>query len=334
MLVVSHGAHRRPLHLPSDLPVRALGAVRRFLIDTDTASDDAVALLMALREPAVRIEAVTVVAGNAHLDTCVRNALISVEKAETYAPPVHPGMAKPLLRDLFTAEFVHGEDGMGDMGLPDPVLTADRRHAVDAIIDLAHRLEGELEIITLGPLTNVAMALLREPELAGMIERVHVMGGAGLGPGNLTPLAEFNFFVDAEAAHVVVSSAAPKTIVGWDVSTSEAFMSLSDIDRLRSAGPLGRFAARCNASLLDANERFFGRQGFDLPDPVTVAAALYPDMVTASFEAYGYVEHHSERGYGQFVIDRLGLLREAPNLTICQSIDALRFKEKLYQLLA
>lgn len=304
--------------------------MRRFLIDTDTASDDAVALLMALREPAVKVEAITVVAGNSPLATCVRNALVTVEKADTYAPPVHAGMAKPLLRELVTAEFVHGEDGMGNMDLPAPRLQAGPGHAVDVIIETARRLDGELEIITLGPLTNLAMALLKEPALAGMIERIHTMGGAGLGPGNITPVAEFNFFVDAEAAHVVMESALPKTIVGWDVSTGDTFMNLEDIERLRSVGSLGEFAVRCNATLLEIN-RQLGRDGFDLPDPTTVAAALYPEMVTDSFDAHCYVEHRSERGYGQFVIDELDLLHKPANATICRSLDAGMFKDALYR---
>lgn len=308
--------------------------MRRFLIDTDTASDDAVALLMALREPAVRVEAITVVAGNAPLATCVRNALITVERAGTYAPPVHAGMAKPLLRDLVTAEFVHGEDGMGDMNLPDPVLEARPEHAVDVIIEAAKRFAGELEIVTLGPLTNVALALVREPELARNVRRVHVMGGAGLGPGNITPVAEFNFFVDAEAAHLVVESGLPKTIVGWDVSTGDAFMGLEDIERLRAVGPLGEFAVRCNATLLEINRRAFGRDGFDLADPTAMAAALYPELIAGSFDAHCYVEHRNDRAYGQLVVDRLDLLKAPCNATICRSLHAERFKETLGRLLA
>lgn len=307
--------------------------MRRFLIDTDTASDDAVALLMALREPAVEVVAITVVAGNLPLERCVENALITIEKADTYAPPVHGGMTKPLLRDLVTSEFVHGQDGMGDMGLPAPRLSARREHAVDAIVEAVRAHEGELEIVTLGPLTNLAMALLKEPTLAGGIRHVWVMGGAGLGPGNLTPVAEFNFFVDAEAAHVVLESPVPKTIIGWDVSTSDTFMGLEDIERLRAVGPLGAFAVRCNATLLEINRRELGRDGFDLADPTAMAAALYPDMVRESFEAYAYVEHKSERSYGQFVIDRLNLLHEPPNATICVSLHAERFKTALLRLL-
>jgi len=178
--------------------------MRHFLIDTDTASDDAVALLMALREPSVRVGAITVVAGNCPLDIGVRNALISVELAGTYAPPVYAGMSQPLLRELVTSEHVHGQDGLGNMDLPAPASEKQSGHAVDKIIEMAHCFPGELEIITLGPLTNLAMAILKEPSLPDLIQRVYIMGGAGLGPGNITPVAEFNFYVDAEAAHLVI----------------------------------------------------------------------------------------------------------------------------------
>lgn len=307
--------------------------MRHFLIDTDTASDDAVALLMALREPSIRVEAITVVAGNCPLDTCVRNALITVERAGTYAPPVFAGMTRPLLRDLFTAEWVHGQDGMGDMNLPAPSLEPTPGHAVDRIIEMARRFAGELEIVTLAPLTNLAMALLKEPELPALVKRVTIMGGAGLGPGNVTPVAEFNFYVDAEAAHLVLQSALAKTVVGWDVCMGEAFIERADIDRLNTLGPLGEFAVRCNAALIAYNQGW-GKDGFDLPDPTAVAVALDPTLVTRQFEAYGYVETRSEQAYGQFVIDPYQMLGKAPNAAIVAEIDARRFKHMLFRLLS
>jgi purine nucleosidase len=307
--------------------------MRRLLIDTDTASDDAVALLMALREPSVKVEVITVVAGNCPLGTCVRNALFTVEKAATYKPPVYGGMQSPLLRELFTAEFVHGEDGMGNMDLPPPTLSEQSEHAVDIIIDTARRFPGELEIITLGPLTNLAMALLKEPRLPEWIKRVYIMGGAGVGPGNITPVAEFNFYVDAEAAHIVMNSKLSKTIVGWDVCVGKTFIDRADIEHLNSLGPLGQFAVRCNASLIDYNKKW-GKDGFDLPDPTTVAVALYPTIVTTQFDAFGYVEFRSEKTYGQFIIDLLQLTSEPPNAQIVTEIDAVVFKETLFHLLS
>ncbi len=307
--------------------------MRHLLIDTDTASDDAVALLMALREPSVRVEAITVVAGNLPLPVCLKNALYTVEQAKTYCPTVYAGSTGPFMRPLFTAELEHGKDGMGNMDLLEPTLGPAHGHAVDAIIETAHRFAGELEVITLGPLTNIALALLKEPDLVKLIKSVHIMGGCGLGPGNVTPLAEFNFYVDAEAAFVVINSALNKTVVGWDVCCGDTFINQADIEHLKGLSRLGQFAVRCNASLMEFNRRW-GKDGFDLPDPTTVAAAMYPQMVTRSFRAYGLVDYKSENAYGQFMIDKDNLLGKPVNVNVVTEIDAQQFKHKLFQLLA
>ena len=307
--------------------------MRHFLIDTDTASDDAVALIMALREPSIKVEAITVVAGNCPLETCLKNALVSIERAGTYIPPIYSGIPKPLFRKLFTSEFVHGQDGMGNMNLPRPTLEVQSTHAVDAIIEMAHRFPGELEIVTLGPLSNLAMALLKEPELPVLVKQIYIMGGAGLGVGNITPVAEFNFYVDAEAIHLVMQANFEKTVVGWDVCIAETFINRSDIAHLNSLGVLGEFTVRCNASLIEFNKGW-GKDGFDLPDPTTMAVALYPDIVTKKFQAYGYIEYRSEKAYGQFIIDQLQLTGEPHNTTIVTEINAQKFKEKLFKLLS
>ncbi len=307
--------------------------MRHFLIDTDTASDDAIALLMALREPSVRVEAITVVAGNCPLEIGVKNALISVEKAGTYAPPVYTGMSQPLIRELVVAEYVHGKDGLGDQNLPDPTLEKQSDHAVDIIIELAHRFPGELEIITLGPLTNLAMAILKEPTLPDLIKRVYIMGGAGLGPGNISPVAEFNFYVDAEAAHLVIQSKLAKTVIGWDVCMTDGFLNQSDISHLKSLGPLGEFAVRASVLLIEFTKGL-GRDGFGPADQTAVAVALYPDIVTKKLDTYGYVEHKSEKAYGQFILDQFQLTKKPHNVTAITEIDGKQFKEKMFQLLS
>ncbi|MCB9451189.1 MAG: nucleoside hydrolase [Anaerolineaceae bacterium] len=307
--------------------------MRRLLIDTDTASDDAVALIMALRDATVQVEAITVVAGNVPLDLAVKNALISVEMAGTYAPPVYRGVTKPFLRDLFTSEFVHGEDGMGNMNLPEPRSQAAAGHASDVIIALARQYPHELEIVTLGPLSNLALACLKAPDIAGLVKSVFIMGGCGLGPGNITPVAEFNIFVDAEAAQIVANSGLPLTFVGWDVSTDDTFITQADIDALLATGSkIAAFCVRCNAVLQQYNADSWGKIGFDLPDPVTMAAALYPDIITRQIDAYVHVEYRSEACYGQVVIDQHNLLQRPANACICLGVDARRFKEILFRL--
>jgi len=308
--------------------------MRHLLIDTDTASDDAVALLMALREPSVNVEAITTVAGNCAIAQCKRNALICVEKAGTYAPPVYAGMTKPLFRPHFTSHHIHGEDGMGDMNLPDPQLSVEETHAVDALIDYSYRFSGQLEIVTLGPLTNLAMAILKDPNFASNIKQVYVMGGSGLTPGNITPLAEFNFYVDAEAVHLVLQSGLPLTVVGWQIGMGEAFIGQDDICQLNALGERGQFAVRCNKVLMEFNAGRTNRIGFDLPDPTTMAVALYPEIVQDCIQAYTRIEYKSQESYGHFVIDSTGLIDKPANANVVTAIQDGVFKQKLLSLLS
>ena len=308
--------------------------MRHLLIDTDTASDDVVALIMALREPTVRVEAVTVVAGNLPVDLAVRNALIAIEEANTYAPPVYRGVERPLLRPLVTAESVHGDDGLGDMNHPPPRLEAAHGHAVDCIIETVYRFPKALEIVTLGPLTNLALACLKAPEIASLVKQVTIMGGTGFGKGNITPTAEFNLFVDAEAAQIVLNSGLPLTFVGWDMSTGDTFLPAAELDALLATGsPVASFCVRCNAALRAYNQRTWGKDGIDLADPVAMAVALDRSIMTESIQAYAAVEHKSELTYGQLVIDAYGLLGRAPNATFCRAVDAPRFKALLHRLI-
>lgn len=305
--------------------------MRRILIDTDTASDDAVALIFALRDDRAHVEAITVVAGNVPVDLGVKNALTSVQMAATYTPPVYRGSSKPMMRDLFTSEFVHGSDGMGDMHLPTPSLAAAPGHAIDKIIELVTQNPHAIEIITLGPLTNLALAYLKAPRIAQLVKHVFVMGGSGFGPGNITPVAEFNIYVDAEAAHVILNSGMPLTFIGWDVSTDETFINQADIDFLLGTGsPIAQFCVRCNEGLRLHNEEIWGQSGFDLPDPTAVIAALYPEIILKQSTVYSFVEYKSPDTYGQMVIDANHLLKRAPNATLCHKIDAAQFKQILF----
>ncbi|PQQ40789.1 ribonucleoside hydrolase [Photorhabdus luminescens] len=309
--------------------------MRHFIIDTDTASDDAVALLMALREPSVFIEGITIVAGNCAVAQCRKNALVSIEKAGTYIPPVYEGMSKPLFREHYASYHIHGKDGMGNMNLPEPSLIAEDKHAVDAIIDIVKKFPGEIEIITLGPLTNIAMAVLKEPDLYKFVKMIYIMGGSGMKPGNITPLAEFNIYVDAESAHIVLNSGLPLIFCGWELGMEEAFIDEFDMDKLNSLGDLGQFAVNCNRTLVEFNAGRTDRKGFDLPDPITMAIALYSnEMIEDKLEAYGYVEYQSVCSYGHLVIDSTDLLNHPHNMTVVTKIKGRVFKNKLFALLS
>ena len=289
---------------------------------------------MALREKNVKVEAITVVAGNVPLDLAVKNALISVEVADTYKPPVFRGMSKPILRDLFTSEFVHGDDGMGNMNLSEPVIKAEKEHAVDAIIRiLEENNDKEFELITLGPLTNIAVACLKSPETMKKLKIITIMGGAGFSSGNITPVAEFNIYVDAESAQIVIDSGVPVYFVGWDVSMGTTFINQNDIDYLNNSGSeIAGFCVRCNDYLKKFNYERLEKIGFDLPDPAAVAAAFYDEM-TENFEAYCYIDYKSDTGYGQLIIDYMNILNKNSNAFFCKSIDGDVFKKKLFDLI-
>jgi purine nucleosidase len=243
-------------------------------------------------------------------------------------------MHKPLLRKLFTAEFVHGPDGLGNMDLPDPRQQPALGHAVDALIDLFTGSPGQLELITLGPLTNIAMACLKEPRFAPSVKAAYIMGGAGFGPGNITPVAEFNIYVDAEAAAIVFDSGLPLTVIGWDISMGECLLDQQDLARFASIdSPAARFALRCNQRLREFNAERFNRDVLDLPDPTAVAAAIQPDMAE-TVEVRADVETRSEQTYGQLILDTANLSGKPNNARACRRLDPRRFKQLLFDRLA
>lgn len=308
--------------------------MRRFFIDTDTASDDAVALVMALKHPGVQIEAITVVAGNVPLDQGVQNALHTVELTGV-AVPVYSGMAAPLFRPLETAQSVHGQDGMGDINLPLSGRTPAPEHATDVLIETINRYPGEITLVTLGPLTNVAMALLREPAIAGMVRECVIMGGTGQGYGNVTPVAEFNIWVDPEAARIVFESGMPITMVGWDISYTYATFGPAEAARLRDIGtPLATFCIDIQATLTTYAIESSGLEGFDLPDPITMAIALEPGIATATKRLFVAVETGGDWCRGQTVVDHLGVTGREPNVEIVFAADRERFLALLHEAVA
>lgn len=305
--------------------------MRRFLIDTDTASDDAVALVMALKHPDVRVEAITVVAGNVPLDQAVQNALYTVELCSA-SVPVYRGADKPLIRPLETAQDVHGMDGMGDIGLPLRDRTPAPGHAVDAMLEVIERSAGDLTLVTLGPLTNVALALQRDPSIATKVSRCVVMGGIGFGYGNVTPVAEYNIWVDPEAAKLVFESGLPITMVGWDMSCRYAVFDATEKAKLRSIGtPLAQFCVDIQRVLDAYCLATTHLSGFDLPDPLAMAIALDPGVATKVEHLYVAVEATSELCRGQTVVDHLGILRRAPNVHVVREVDRERFLDLLYR---
>ena len=196
-----------------------MSATRRMWIDTDTASDDVVAIVMALKHQNTEVVGMSIVIGNVPVELGVQNALYTAELCGK-SVPVHAGAEMPLVRPFATAQHVHGADGMGDIGLPLKGRKATSNNAVHEMIEAFRKEPGELELVALGPLTNLALAIRIEPKFASWVKRCVIMGGTGVLPGNITPLAEFNWWVDPEAVHIVLESGMKVEMVGWDKAGS------------------------------------------------------------------------------------------------------------------
>src|SRR3990172_2322007 len=274
------------------------------IIDTDTASDDAVALAMALRSTEVEVLAITIVAGNVPMKQGSRNARYTVELCGR-AVPVYEGAPRPLAREPYPATFFHGQDGLGDQGYPAPKTPATPGDAVTALVDAVRRNPG-VTLVTLGPLTNLALALREAPDLVDRVGRCVVMGGAACTVGNVTPAAEYNIWCDPEAARTVFRSGMPIEMVGWEHCRGAANLADADIARVRALGtPRAHFAIDANQIALEANRRLFHDPGIGLPDPVAMAVALEPGIATRTSRHAVEVECDSPLTRGMTVVDSL-----------------------------
>jgi purine nucleosidase len=314
---------------------------RPFLIDTDTASDDAVALIMALRAADVRLVAITTVAGNVDVQQSTRNALYTVELCGADVP-VYAGADKPLTRVYQNATWFHGRDGLGDHGYPPPRRSPGKLHAADAIIEAIDAHPG-IVLVTLAPLTNVAMALTRRPDIASKVERCVIMGGAPCCEGNVTPAAEYNIWVDPEAAQIVLRSGLPVELVGWHTSRAEAVLNEADIARILGFNnAVAHFAIECNSHARQAYKVQTGEDGISLPDPVAMSVALDPGIGLQWSDNYVDVETQSELTRGMTVVDRLNVagdgrnqavwapvLKRGRKVKVCWTVDNARWKQAL-----
>jgi len=319
--------------------------MRSFIIDTDTASDDAVALIMALRAPDVEVKAITTVAGNVPLEQCTINALYTSELCGSDVP-VYPGADRPLIRIMEYGDWFHGRDGLGEMNYPPPKRAAQSEHAVDALIRVIRENPG-IVLVTLGPLTNVAMAVSKAPDIVKNVSRCVLMGGAANTIGNVTPAAEFNIWVDPEAARIVFHSGLPIEMVGWELCRFDANLSLDEIAMVRGfETDLAEFAMDCNRRALEANLNQSGDPGLGLPDPVTMAIALDPTICTRKSTHHVDIETNSDLTRGMTVVDEFNLISDPrnhhtwlplsdrePGISVCWEIDVPRWKEALYKAL-
>jgi inosine-uridine nucleoside N-ribohydrolase len=262
---------------PSGVPAQ------KVIIDADPGVDDAFALLLAMRSPELNIRAITAVAGNVPLSLTLPNALRLVEIAGRTDIPVASGAASPLIRRLVTATYAHGENGLAGVEFPAPTMRPVKEPAADLICRLVRENPGEIAIVGLGPLTNVALALRQDPDAARMIRKIVLMGGS-LSGGNITPAAEFNFYVDPEAASMVFDSGIPITMVGLDV-TRKVELTQDHIRQLEAGrGPVSQAAAKIATRIMQLYRQQGSQGGLHMHDPLAMTALLQPDILT--FEDY------------------------------------------------
>ena len=300
---------------------------------------------MALRSQAARVIAITTVAGNVSAEQATRNALYTAELCGA-ATPVYQGARQPLTRPLITADWFHGRDGLGDHGYPHPSRRAEKQHAVEAIISTVRSNPGLL-LVTLGPLTNLALALAQAPDIVHDVGRCVVMGGAPCCEGNVTPAAEYNMWVDPDAARIVFRSGLPIDLVGWQLCRGAAVLAPADIEFVSQMGtPLSNFVVECNSTAREAYRKQTGEDGISLPDPVAMSIALDPSIGSNSSRHHVDIETVSELTRGMTVVDRLGvaadernhatwagLLDLSPNVKVYWAIDVARWKQALYSAL-
>ena len=302
----------------------------KLVIDTDTGSDDAVALMLALGNPKVSVELITTVAGNVPIDLATENALATVALMGA-STAVHRGLSKPLIRDLHTAQSVHGPDGMSGAPIPRHVLQESGDDAVTQLIEISKKYPGELTLVTLGPLTNIAAALIQDPDVLNRYKDVYMMAGSPEGWGNVTPSAEFNVWCDPESFKIVLNSGKKLIMVGWNISRDAAVIGQEEEAILRSmATPRAAYVIDINQTLAIFCRDVTNLPGFDLPDPITVAVAIAPEMIRRS-EFVAMDVSCSEDMRGTIIIDRRHVAPE-PNVTVIWEVEREIFLNSLYEI--
>lgn len=278
---------------------------RLLIIDTDTGADDASALILAARNPAVKILGVTVLAGNVDLDQATRNALSALELAGSDAP-VYRGASERYDGDRIEPVSVFGEDGMGGAGLVHARGEAESIDAVDFVVETVREHPGEVEIVLLGPATNVAKAIDRDPDAMSKAKAIWSMGTPGLGSGNATPVAEFNVYQDAPAYRRMLDSGLPITIVGFDMCMGDAQWTEEEFVQLEHSGETGSFVAKSFGELRGLYASM-GEQGTSNCDGLAMTCVLQPDFVEATAKYHGSCITDEGEARGQVILYKEGM---------------------------
>ncbi|MFP3065093.1 MAG: nucleoside hydrolase [Sulfolobus sp.] len=303
---------------------------RKVIFDTDTASDDTIALMLSLEF--FDVVGVTIVAGNVKYENEVNNALFTLEYLNREDVPVFLGSRSPILGRWRTVEEVHGKNGMGDWDYPMPKKKPENEHAVDAIIRLSKEYCCELEILAVSPLTNLALAILKDQDIKNRIKKVWIMGGA-LYRGNTTAIAEFNFWVDPEAASIVLNSGLDITIVPWETTEEAATITDEEWEKIEKMGTKrSQFFVKANKVLREYSKSV-GSKGSVHPDSLTVSIAYDNSLIISSVKKRVSVELCSE-SRGAMLIDWYNLTKQQPNAEIVLKADETKFKNYLFGILS
>ncbi|CAH8768743.1 nucleoside hydrolase [Paenibacillus dendritiformis] len=310
---------------------------KRVIIDTDTAGDDTIAILTALHY--FQVEGIMITGGNVQFDQQVENALYTVQVAgKSGQVPVYKGHEGPIMgigqKEHRTVEDVHGKDGMGDSFFEKAIQSPEKGHAVDFLIEAVHNNPGEIHLIAIAPLTNIAMAIKKDPTIVPKIPHLYIMGGTNNALGNITPSAEYNFYVDPEAAKIVLHSGIPITMVGWEMCTQYSIMDDNDHEEIEALGTKGaKFFKDVNKVVMRFNKTVHRLNGTTHPDTLLAAVAADEKMMTKSNLYHVDVETVGELTRGYSLVDINNRLERTRNVRVCESIDRDAFKDMLLDVL-
>jgi inosine-uridine nucleoside N-ribohydrolase len=300
---------------------------KKVIIDCDPGHDDMIAIMLAIASHELELLGITTVAGNQTGEKTFKNALKILTLLEEREIPVARGCDKPLIRDLTIAPQIHGASGLDGIDLPEPQIEPIKEHAIDFITRTLLNSREKIYLVPTGPLTNIALTFIKEPKVKESIERIVLMGGAVF-DSNITPAAEFNIYVDPEAAKIVFESGIPITMVGLDV-TNKALFTFEDIEMLGKGGKISKVVAPLLKFFAQANKEIFGFNGAPLHDALAVATVIDQSIVkTKSF--FVEIETQGELTRGKTVVDIYGVKRKKPNAEVAMDLDLKKFKSLIF----
>lgn len=302
--------------------------MRRFIIDTDAGVDDAQAILMAFGHPDTKVEAFTTVNGNVGVDKTTANVLKVLDIAGQDVP-VYPGCTQPLVNEIHHATYVHGKDGLGDCGIPTSKRKTEKKHAVHALIDFGNRYPGELSLIAIGPLTNLAVALQIDPGLPNKYKDLTIMGGAILSKGNTNVTAEFNIYTDPEAAHIVFNHWPITKVLSWETTLAHVF-SKEDLESFYALNTKkSKFFHDTNQIIIDFVKERMHTELLFAPDALAVAVAIEPSIITKQEEHHLTVELCGKFTRGQTSVDWWDSMGNTANADLIIEVDQNRFVQMM-----